>query len=335
MRSTGPFPATRLRRMRMSDFSRKLIQETSLSVNDLIYPLFVMDGKNSREPISSMPGIARFSIDELLKEAAQIVALGIPAIALFPLISTHKKSHYAEEAHNDEGLIQQAIRALKADFPELGIIADVALDPYTLDGQDGLTNEQGEILNDPTLEILTAQALSLARAGADVVAPSDMMDGRIGKIRHALEQHHFTQVRILAYSAKYASAFYGPFREAVGSQKQLGKSHKLTYQMDPANSLEALREVEMDIQEGADIVMIKPGLPYLDIVFRIKQTFGVPTFVYQVSGEYAMQMAAIEKGWLEEKIILESLLGIKRAGADAVLTYFAKKVAQNILDHSV
>lgn len=328
MKSTAPFPHTRLRRMRMSGFSRKLVQESALSVNDLIYPLFVMEGLATRNPITSMPGIDRVTIDELLKEAAQIVSLGIPAIALFPLVPLEKKSLYANEAYNDKGLIQQAIRALKTDFPELGVIADVALDPFTLDGQDGLTNDQGEILNDETLEVLVAQALSLAQAGADIIAPSDMMDGRIGKIRQALEAHRFPNVRLLAYSAKYASAFYGPFRDAVGSKNQLGKSDKSTYQMDPANSLEALREVEMDIQEGADIVMVKPGQPYLDIVFQIKQTFKVPTFVYQVSGEYAMQMAAIEKGWLDEKIIQESLIGMKRAGADAILTYTAKKVAQ-------
>lgn len=328
MKSTAPFPHTRLRRMRMSAFSRKLVQESSLSVNDLIYPLFVMEGKATRDPITSMPGIDRLTIDELLKEAAQIVSLGIPAIALFPLVPLEKKSLYANEAYHDNGLIQQAIRALKTDFPALGVIADVALDPFTLDGQDGLTNDRGEILNDETLEVLVAQALSLAQAGADIIAPSDMMDGRIGKIRQALEAHQFPYVRLLAYSAKYASAFYGPFRDAVGSKNQLGKSDKSTYQMDPANSLEALREVEMDIQEGADIVMVKPGQPYLDIVFQIKQTFKVPTFVYQVSGEYAMQMAAIEKGWLDEKIIQESLIGMKRAGADAILTYAAKKVAQ-------
>lgn len=324
------FPATRLRRLRLHEFSRQLIQETHLQVSDLIYPLFIIEGQRTREPILSMPGLERLTIDELLKEAATLVALNIPAIALFPSVPMAKKSLDAKEAYNDHGLMQQAVRALKADFPQLGVIVDVALDPFTTHGQDGLIDDTGTILNDETTSVLVEQALSLARAGVDMVAPSDMMDGRIGKIRQALESAGFTHVAILAYAAKYASRFYGPFREAVGSKSQLGKGSKATYQMDPANALEALREVELDLQEGADIVMVKPGQPYLDIVWRVKEAFGVPTFVYQVSGEYAMHKAAIEKGWLDEGIILESLLGIKRAGADAILTYFAKEVAQKL-----
>ncbi|MGE3318345.1 MAG: porphobilinogen synthase [Candidatus Berkiella sp.] len=327
------FPATRLRRLRRSEFSRQLIRETHLNVSDLIYPLFVIEGHNKREPILSMPGIARLTIDELLKEAAELVELNIPAVALFPNVPLAKKSLDAKEAFSDNGLMQQAVRALKADFPTLGVIVDVALDPFTTHGHDGLTNEQGDILNDETNLVLVEQALSLARAGVDIVAPSDMMDGRIGKIRQALEKQGFSQVSILAYSAKYASSFYGPFRDAVGSKSQLGKHSKVTYQMDPANAQEALREVELDLQEGADIVMVKPGQPYLDIVWRVKEAFGVPTFVYQVSGEYAMHKAAIEKGWLGDGVILESLLGFKRAGADAILTYFAKEAAKML--HSV
>jgi len=322
------FPATRFRRLRQNQFSRQLIQETGLGVNDLIYPLFVIEGRNKREPILSMPGLARLTIDELLKEAGELVELNIPAIALFPNVPLEKKSLDAKEAFSDNGLMQQAVRALKADFPQLGVIVDVALDPFTTHGHDGLMSEQGEILNDETNLVLVEQALSLARAGVDMVAPSDMMDGRIGNIRQALEKQGFPNVAILAYAAKYASRFYGPFRDAVGSKSQLGKNSKATYQMDPANALEALREVELDLQEGADIVMVKPGQPYLDIVWRVKEAFGVPTFVYQVSGEYAMHKAAIEKGWLDEGVILESLLGFKRAGADAILTYFAKEAAK-------
>lgn len=322
------FPSTRLRRLRMQDFTRKLVQEHKLEISDLIQPLFVTEGHGRREPVPSMPGVERLSIDELLREAGELVDLGIPAIALFPQVPLAKKSLNAQEAYNEQGLAQQATRALKADFPQLGVIVDVALDPFTPHGHDGITNEEGEILNDVTLEVLEQQALSLARAGVDIVAPSDMMDGRIGKIRQALEKQNFHNVGILAYAAKYASLFYGPFRDAVGSKAQLGKSSKVTYQMDPANSNEALREVELDLQEGADIVMIKPGQPYLDIVWRIKEKFKVPTFVYQVSGEYAMHMAAIENGWLDERVILESLLGMKRAGADAILSYFAKKSAR-------
>jgi porphobilinogen synthase len=322
------FPSSRLRRMRMDDFSRQLVCENRLHVSDLIYPLFVIEGQGQREPIASMPGISRLTLDELLQEAGELMDLGIPAIALFPVVPAHKKSLRAEEAYHPQGLMQEAVRALKADFPKLGVITDVALDPFTLHGQDGLVDDHGQVLNDATIEVLIQQALSLAEAGADIIAPSDMMDGRIGKIRQALEAHGFPNVRLLAYSAKYASAFYGPFREAVGSKASLGKSNKASYQMDPANGLEALHEVAQDIQEGADMVMVKPGLPYLDIVYRIKQTFKVPTFVYQVSGEYAMLQGAIEKGWLTQEAVLESLLAMKRAGADAILTYYAKAVAK-------
>lgn len=328
MSRTAAFPHTRLRRLRMQHFTRQLVQENQLRIDSLIQPLFIIEGSKNREDITSMPGQQRLTIDELLKEAGELVALGIPAVALFPLVPVAKKSLDAKEAFNEQGLMQQAARALKSDFPQLGLFIDVALDPFTTHGHDGITNDKGEILNDATNEILVAQALSLAKAGVDFVAPSDMMDGRIGKIRHALETHGFTNTGILAYSAKYASGFYGPFRDAVGSKSNLGKGSKSSYQMDSANALEALREVEMDIQEGADMVMVKPGQPYLDIVWRVKETFGMPTFVYQVSGEYAMHMAAIEKGWLQESVILESLLGFKRAGADGILTYFAKRVAQ-------
>jgi len=322
------YPKTRLRRMRMEPFTRRLMRETQLSVDDLIYPVFILPGKNKSEPILSMPGISRLSLDLLLEEAATLVDLKIPAIALFPVVPPEQKSLLAEEAYNPEGLIPTAIRALKENFKHLGIIADAALDPYTIHGHDGITDSKGNILNDETIEILVKQALVYAEAGVDIIAPSDMMDGRIHSIRNAFENAKFLNTRILAYSAKYASRYYGPFRDALGSAKTLGKSTKESYQMDPANSDEALREVALDIQEGADIVMIKPGLPYLDIVHRVKSTFGVPTFVYQVSGEYAMQMAAIQKGWLpEQESILESLICIKRAGADAILSYFAKSAA--------
>ncbi|MBN9286391.1 MAG: delta-aminolevulinic acid dehydratase [Gammaproteobacteria bacterium 39-13] len=330
MSQSAHFPLTRLRRLRLNEFSRQLVQETHLRVTDLIQPFFISEGKSRREAIASMPGIERMTIDELLKEAAELVDLGVPAIALFPQVPMDKKSLDAKEAYNEQGLVQQAARALKADFPQLGVIIDIALDPFTTHGHDGLVNEQGEILNDATNEVLVQQALSLAKAGADMVAPSDMMDGRIGVIRQALESAGFSNTGILAYAAKYASHFYGPFRDAVGSKANLGKGSKKTYQMDPANTNEALREVALDIQEGADIVMVKPGQPYLDIVWRVKQTFGVPTFVYQVSGEYAMHIAAIEKGWLNENVIKESLLGMKRAGADAIFTYFAKRVAKDL-----
>lgn len=322
------FPLRRPRRVRKHDFSRRLVRENRLSVDDLIYPMFVLDGENRRESISSMPGIERLSLDLLLKEAEELVQLGIPAIALFPVIPSEQKSLLAEEAYNDDGLIPRVVRALKEHFPELGVITDVALDPYTTHGQDGIIDDEGYVLNDLTTDILVRQALCHAQAGADIVAPSDMMDGRIKAIRAALEQRNLINTQIMAYSAKYASNYYGPFRDAVGSSANLGKSNKNTYQMDPANSNEALQEVGLDIQEGADMVMVKPGMPYLDIIYRVKQQFAVPTFAYQVSGEYAMHMAAIQNGWLKEReCIMESLLCFKRAGADGILTYFAKRAA--------
>ncbi|MGR8998285.1 MAG: porphobilinogen synthase [Gammaproteobacteria bacterium] len=323
------FPHTRMRRMRYNDFSRRLMRENCLSVNDLIYPMFVTEGINRREPISSMPGIERFSLDLLLEQAEEIFHLGIPAIALFPVTPADIKSENAAEAYNPDGLAQRSVRALKKTIPELGIITDVALDPFTSHGQDGLINQDGYVINDETIDVLVKQALSHAEAGADIVAPSDMMDGRIGAIRQALEAQNHINTLILAYSAKYASSFYGPFRDAVGSAGNLGKSNKYSYQMDPANSDEALREIQLDIQEGADMVMVKPGMPYLDIIRRVKERYGVPTFAYQVSGEYAMIKAAAMNGWLDEKqVVLESLLALKRAGSDAILTYYAKSVAQ-------
>ncbi len=326
--SRGAFPRRRMRRMRRDAFSRRLMRETVLGVDDLICPLFVLDGRTRRQAVESMPGIERLSIDELLREAEGLVALGVPAVALFPVTPSEHKTIDAREAWNPEGIAQRAVRALKQAFPELGVITDVALDPFTTHGQDGLIDDAGYVVNDETIDALVRQALSHAEAGADIVAPSDMMDGRIGAIRAALESAGQRNTRILAYAAKYASSFYGPFRDAVGSAANLGAGDKYTYQMDPANSDEALREVALDIDEGADIVMIKPGLPYLDIVHRVKQRYGVPTFVYQVSGEYAMLKAAAERGWLDERAaVLESLVSIKRAGADAVLTYFAKDVA--------
>ncbi|MCX7098318.1 MAG: porphobilinogen synthase [Methylococcales bacterium] len=327
--NTINFPSTRMRRMRYNDFSRRLMREHQLSVNDLIYPMFVTEGVNQRVAIASMPGVERYSLDELLKEAELVYQLGIPAIALFPVTAADKKTDLAEEAYNPDGLAQQAVRALKKAFPDLGIITDVALDPFTSHGQDGLINQDGYVLNDETIAVLVKQALSHAEAGADIVAPSDMMDGRIGAIRQALEAQNYTNTLILAYSAKYASAYYGPFRDAVGSAGNLGKGNKKSYQMDPANSDEALREVQLDIHEGADMVMVKPGMPYLDIIHRVKREFGVPTFAYQVSGEYAMIKAASINGWLDEKqVVLESLLAFKRAGSDAILTYYAKAVAE-------
>ena len=325
----GHFPQVRMRRMRRDDFSRRLMRENSLSVDDLIYPVFVLEGKGQREEVASMPGVERLSIDELLKDAKEIVALGIPAIALFPVTPEAAKSLDAAEAYNPDGLAQRAVRALKEMVPDLGVITDVALDPFTTHGQDGLIDESGYVMNDETVEVLVKQALSHAQAGADVVAPSDMMDGRIGQIRKALEKEGFIHTRILAYAAKYASSFYGPFRDAVGSSANLGKGDKNSYQMDPANSDEALWEVSLDLDEGADMVMIKPGMPYLDIVRRIKDEFGAPTYVYQVSGEYAMLKAASDNGWLDEKaVVMESLLAFKRAGADGILTYFAKSAAK-------
>ncbi len=323
------FPRTRLRRMRSDPFSRRLMAETHLSVDDLIYPVFIVEGNNRREVIHSMPGIERLSVDLLLEEAEKWVRLRMPAIALFPVIDQSKKSLLAEEAYQPNGLIQRALRELKKALPALGVITDIALDPYTLHGQDGVIDENGYVLNDKTLEILVKQALSHAEAGADIVAPSDMMDGRIGLIREALEKNHFVNTKILAYSAKYASSFYGPFREAVGSKQSLGKADKFQYQMDPCNVNEALHEIALDLQEGADMVMIKPGMPYLDVVRQTKELFRVPTFVYQVSGEYAMLKAAALQGWLDEKaVVMESLISMKRAGADAILTYFARDVAE-------
>ena len=324
----------RPRRLRKHSSIRSLVRETSFSVEDLIYPLFIIEGKKQREEVKSMPGIERLSIDQLMLEAKEIVDLKIPAIALFPVISADKKSEEAQESYNSDGLIQRAVRELKRSFPDLLVITDVALDPFTSHGQDGLIDKDGYVVNDETVEVLIKQAVSHARAGADIVAPSDMMDGRIGAIRQALEENGFIHTNILAYSAKYASSFYSPFRDAVGSSGSLGKADKKTYQMDPANSNEALHEVEMDIAEGADMVMIKPGLPYLDIVSSVKQTFAVPTFAYHVSGEYAMLKAASANGWIEEKpVVLETLSCFKRAGADAVLTYYAKEVAQWISDN--
>jgi len=322
------YPARRLRRMRSDDFSRRLMSENQLTVNDLIYPVFVLEGENKRERIISMPGVERKSIDLLLEEAQELVDLGIPAIAIFPVTPSESKSLMAEEAYNPNGLAQRAVKALKAKFPELGVITDVALDPFTTHGQDGIIDDNGYVLNEVTKDILVKQALSHAQAGADVVAPSDMMDGRVGAIREVLEQHGFVNTKILAYSAKYASNYYGPFRDAVGSAGNIKGGNKYSYQMDPANSDEALHEVAQDIQEGADMVMVKPGMPYLDVVRRVKETFQVPTYAYQVSGEYAMHMAAIQNGWLAEKpCVMEGLLAFKRAGADGILTYFAKQVA--------
>jgi len=326
--NTGKFPRVRMRRMRRDVFSRRLMRETRLSPDDLIQPVFVMEGKNRSQAVASMPGINRVTTDLLLKQAERLLKLGVPAIALFPVVPSSKKDTKAKEAFNVKGLVPQTVRVLKKQFPELGVITDVALDPYTSHGQDGLIDSSGYVLNDETTAVLVKQALSHAAAGADVVAPSDMMDGRIGAIRDALEKAGYRHTRILAYAAKYASSFYGPFRDAVGSAANLGKSSKDSYQMDPANSDEALREVALDIEEGADMVMVKPGMPYLDIVRRIKDRYGVPTFVYQVSGEYSMLMAAAHNGWLDERAtILESLISIKRAGADAILSYFAERAA--------
>ncbi|GLP99845.1 MAG: porphobilinogen synthase [Pseudomonadota bacterium] len=324
------FPNQRPRRMRKDDFSRRLMRENVLTVNDLIYPCFVLEGSNQREEVKSMPGVDRLSIDLLLKEAETIHTLGVPVMALFPVTPSEKKTEDAREAYNPDGLVQQAVRALRKEFPELGIMTDVALDPFTTHGQDGLLDDDGYIVNDQTVDVLIKQALSHAEAGAQIVAPSDMMDGRIGAIRDALEFNSHIHTRIMAYSAKYASSFYGPFRDAVGSSGNLGSGNKFTYQMDPANSDEALHEVALDIQEGADMVMVKPGMPYLDVLYRVKETFKKPTYVYQVSGEYAMLKAAIQNGWLSDAVIEESLLAFKRAGADGILTYFAKDVAQRL-----
>ncbi|MGB7478686.1 MAG: porphobilinogen synthase [Burkholderiaceae bacterium] len=323
------FPALRMRRMRRDAFSRAMMREHSLTPADLIYPVFILDGNNQRQQVASMPGVERLSVDQLLPVAEDCVALGIPVLALFPVIAPQLKTPDGIEATNPKGLVPRAVRELKARFPELGILTDVALDPYTSHGQDGVLDADGYVLNDETCTLLVQQALAQAEAGVDIVAPSDMMDGRIGAIRAALEERRHIYTRIMAYSAKYASAFYGPFRDAVGSSATLGKSNKSTYQMDPANSNEALREVALDLAEGADMVMVKPGMPYLDIVRRVKDEFKVPTFAYQVSGEYAMLKAAAQNGWLEhDKVMLESMLAFKRAGADGVLTYFARDVAR-------
>ena len=329
----GKFPATRPRRMRRDAFSRRLMREHVLTTDDLIYPVFVLEGEGKTEAVTSMPGVQRQSLDGLLQTAEECLRLGIPALALFPVIEQAGKSLDASEAWNSEGLVPRTVRALKRHFPELGVITDVALDPYTTHGQDGLIDERGYVLNDETVAALVRQALCHADAGVDIVAPSDMMDGRIGAIREALETAGHIHTRIMAYSAKYASAFYGPFRDAVGSAANLGKGSKATYQMDPGNSDEALREVALDLAEGADMVMVKPGMPYLDIVRRVKQEFGVPTYAYHVSGEYAMLKAAAQNGWLDEKAcVLEALLGFKRAGADGILTYYAMDAARWLRD---
>ncbi|AYC17126.1 Delta-aminolevulinic acid dehydratase [Dickeya dianthicola] len=332
----GTFPGRRMRRLRRHDFSRRLVAEHQVTVNDLIYPVFVMEGKQGRQEVPSMPGVYRLTIDELVREAEIIAKLGIPVLSLFPVIEADKKSLLAEEAYNPDGLVQRTVRALKDAVPELGLLTDVALDPYTTHGQDGVIDEDGYVVNDITKEILVRQAVSHAEAGAEIVAPSDMMDGRIGAIRDRLETQGLVNTQIMAYSAKYASCYYGPFRDALGSSGNLKGGDKKTYQMDPANTNEALQEIAQDLQEGADMVMVKPGMPYLDVVSRVKDTFGVPTFAYQVSGEYAMQMAAIQNGWLQEQpLVMESLLCFKRAGADGVLTYFAKRVAEWLRDEAL
>lgn len=323
------YPHARPRRLRRDDFTRRLVRENRLSVDDLIYPVFIVEGQNTETPVPSMPGVNRYSIDKLMRVAKECVELGIPVMALFPVIAPELKTPDGIEAINPDGLVPRAVSAIKARFPELGVLTDVALDPYTSHGQDGVIDEEGYVINDVTLDILVSQAVVQAAAGVDIVAPSDMMDGRIGAIRRALEEHAHIHTRIMAYSAKFASAFYGPFRDAVGSANNLGKSNKMTYQMDPGNIDEALREVGADLQEGADMVMVKPGMPYLDVLRRVKDAFHVPTFAYQVSGEYAMIKAATENGWLDhDKVMMESLLGFKRAGADGILTYFAPAAAK-------
>ncbi|MGZ8203408.1 MAG: porphobilinogen synthase [Burkholderiales bacterium] len=327
----GTFPAVRMRRMRRDDFSRRLMREHILTTNDFIYPIFVMDGKGRTQPVPSMPGVERYTIDRMLAQAEKCMQLGVPAIALFPVVEQRLKTTDGREAVNRRGVIPRAVAAVKKRFPELGVITDAALDPYTTHGHDGVTDRAGYVLNDETVAILEKQSLVCAEAGVDVIAPSDMMDGRVGAIRRALDKGGFIHTRILAYSAKYASGFYGPFRDAVGSAKQLGRGNKYTYQMDPANTDEALWEVGLDLQEGADMVMVKPGMPYLDIVRRVKDTFKAPTYVYQVSGEYAMLKAAVQNGWLdEERCVMEALLAFKRAGADGILTYFALDAARRL-----
>lgn len=325
----GRYPFKRPRRMRADDFSRRLMAENKISTDDLIYPVFVLEGESRTEAVTSMPGVERKTLDHLLIELEEVTQLGIPAIALFPVVDSDKKSLMAEESYNPEGLVQQTVAAIKNKFPELGVITDIALDPYTSHGQDGIIDDEGYVLNDVTTDVLVKQAVSHAKAGVDIVAPSDMMDGRIGAIREALEAEGFVNTRILAYSAKYASAFYGPFRDAVGSAGNLGKADKKTYQMDPANGDEAFHEIALDLNEGADMVMVKPGMPYLDVIYRAKQNFKVPVMAYHVSGEYAMLKAASANGWIDEKkCVLEAMLGFKRAGTDAVLTYYAKDIAR-------
>ena len=329
--SPNAYPAVRMRRMRRDPFSRALMRENTVTASDLIYPVFILDGENQRQQVASMPGVERVSVDLLLKVAEEAVSLGIPVLALFPVVDASLKTYDGVEATNPEGLIPRAVRALKREFPQLGLMTDVALDPYTTHGQDGLPDENGYIVNEKTIAMLIRQSLAQAEAGVDIVAPSDMMDGRIGAIRVALEEQNLIHTRIMAYSAKYASAYYGPFRDAVGSSANLGKADKNTYQMDPANSDEALREVALDLAEGADMVMVKPGMPYLDIVRRVKDEFKVPTFAYQVSGEYAMLKAAAINGWLDhDKVMMESMMAFKRAGADGVLTYFAMDIARKL-----
>ncbi|AFT72300.1 Delta-aminolevulinic acid dehydratase [Alloalcanivorax dieselolei B5] len=327
----APWPHTRMRRMRKDDFSRRMMRESVLTPSDLIYPVFIIEGENRTETVASMPGVERMSIDLLCREAEELAALGVPAMALFPSTPAEAKSLDAAEAWNPDGLVQRCTRAIKAAVPAMAVITDVALDPFTIHGQDGILDEDGYVLNEETVQALVRQALSHAEAGADFVAPSDMMDGRIGEIRQALEDNHHILTRIMAYSAKYASAYYGPFRDAVGSAGNLGKADKNTYQMDPGNSDEALHEIALDLAEGADVVMVKPGMPYLDVIRRVKDEFKVPVFAYQVSGEYAMHMAAFQNGWLDEdKVMMESLLAFKRAGASGILTYFAKRAAQRL-----
>lgn len=324
-----PFPQSRPRRNRRDDFTRRLVRESAVSVDDFIYPVFIREGKNVREAVDSMPGVYRYSPDQLLAVAEECVKLGIPVLSLFPSIEPEKKCPQGLEAANPDGLVPRTVALLKKEFPELGVLTDVALDPYTSHGQDGIIDENGYVLNEPTVAVLCKQALTQAQAGVDIIAPSDMMDGRVAAIRNILDENHFIDARIMAYSAKYASAFYGPFRDAVGSAANLGQSDKASYQMDPANRLEAVREVAADIREGADMVMVKPGMPYLDIVREVKDAFGMPTFVYQVSGEYAMLKAAAQNGWLDhDKVMMESLLAFKRAGADGILTYFAIEAAK-------
>ncbi|KYZ85385.1 delta-aminolevulinic acid dehydratase [Alcanivorax sp. KX64203] len=331
----APWPHTRMRRMRKDDFSRRMMRESVLTPSDLIYPVFIIEGENRTETVASMPGVERMSIDLLCREAEQLAALGVPAMALFPSTPAEAKSLDAAEAWNPDGLVQRCARAIKKAVPEMAVITDVALDPFTIHGQDGILDEDGYVLNEETVQALVRQALSHAEAGADFVAPSDMMDGRIGEIRQALEDNHYILTRIMAYSAKYASAYYGPFRDAVGSAGNLGKADKNTYQMDPGNSDEALHEIALDLAEGADVVMVKPGMPYLDVIRRVKDEFKVPVFAYQVSGEYAMHMAAFQNGWLDEdKVMMESLLAFKRAGASGILTYFAKRAAQKLAERN-